>query len=90
MEVWQDIATLVASIVVILGAIGVTARWAVKGVINEAIQPLRDDIHAIDLRLTRVEEAVRIVGRLGTTGTGGGGGAVHEEPPGYPPPPRHG
>ena len=63
MEQWQDIATLVASIAIILGAVGGTARWAVKGVvktaIDDAVKPLREDIHAIDIRLARVEESIR-------------------------------
>ena len=59
MEQWQEIATLVASIAIILGAVGATARWAVKGTIDAALRPIRDEIHAIDVRLARVEESIR-------------------------------
>ena len=59
MDQLGDIATLIASILVILAAVGATARWAVKGTIDNAIKPLRDEIHAIDVRLARVEASVK-------------------------------
>lgn len=58
MEQWREIATLVASIAIILGAVGTTARWAVKGTMDAALRPTRDGIHAIDVRLARVEESI--------------------------------
>ena len=67
MEQWQDIATLIASIAIILGAVGATARWAVKGTIEAALKPIRDEIHKIDVRLARVEESIRHISPQATT-----------------------
>lgn len=47
-EHWATVAGLIASIVVILGAMGAVARWAVRGAIETAVGKLGERISNLE------------------------------------------
>lgn len=54
----HEIATTGAFVVILLGAIAAVTRWVMTTALDKALNPLREEIHGIDVRLARVEEKV--------------------------------
>ena len=62
LEQWAAIAGIAASIVVVLGALVATARWAVRGAVDKALTSIREEIHEIDVRM--VDRLSRLEGKV--------------------------
>ena len=72
---WAEIATVIASVLVAAGVLVGGTRWAVESAVDplradlrelretvrEGIAELRADVHALDVRVARLEEGQRII-----------------------------
>ena len=48
---WGDTILVLSSLIGVLAAVWAVVRFAVKGTINNAVSPIRDEMHAIEVRL---------------------------------------
>ena len=77
MSRWADIATVIASVLVTVGVLVGGVHWTVSGAVDPLradlrdfraevrsdIGGLRDDVHALDVRVARLEEGQQIIVR---------------------------
>ena len=77
----MELAKLSGAVTVPVGVIAAlfyTMMNSMLKPLQDDIRKLREDAHAIDVRLARVEEVVRIAGRLPTSGIGMSNPSVSE------------